>query len=119
MNLFLTEFTRQGITCRLSSPPIMSGDISPFIGDADYFKKKLLSALGIPPAYLAEEQAASTRSLLSMEDINWSRSIKKYQKGFNDAIESLKTIQTNINIDEMRKSIKNEMQKQGKIKTDW
>jgi hypothetical protein len=31
----------------------MSGDISPFIGDADYFKKKLLSALGIPPAYLA------------------------------------------------------------------
>ena len=70
----------------LKADPIMSGDISPFIGDADYFKKKLLSALGIPPAYLAEEQAASTRSLLSMEDINWSRSIKKYQKGFNDAL---------------------------------
>ena len=67
----------------LKSETIQSGDITPYINDAEYFRKKLLSALGVPPAYLAEEQGASTRALLTLEDIRFSRTIKKFQSDFN------------------------------------
>lgn len=65
------------------------GDISPYINDAEYFKKKLIGALGIPPAYLAEEQGASTRALLTLEDIKFSRTVKKYQSDINQALTDL------------------------------
>lgn len=71
----------------IKAEPIPSGDITSFIEDADYFRKKLLSALGIPPSYLAEESGGSTRALLTLEDINFSRTIKKYQIDFNHGLE--------------------------------
>lgn len=70
----------------LKGEPIQTGDITPYINDAEYFRKKLLSALGIPPAYLAEEQGASTRALLTLEDIRFSRTIKKFQTDFNSSL---------------------------------
>jgi ABC-type sugar transport system substrate-binding protein len=45
--------------------------------------------------------------------------IESYKKGFNDAIEVLKTSQTMINTEEMKKTITDILHKQGKIKTDW
>ena len=45
--------------------------------------------------------------------------IDSYQKGFSDAIDCLKGAQTTINPEEMRKSITEEMKKQGKIKAEW
>lgn len=59
------------------------------IDDIDYFHKKLLSALGIPPAYLANEDGTSTRALLSLEDIRFSRTIKKIQTDINYGLNTL------------------------------
>lgn len=73
----------------IRAEPIQGGDISPYINDAEYFKKKLLAALGIPPAYLGEEQAAGTRALLTLEDIKFSRTIRKYQTDINNALNDL------------------------------
>lgn len=73
----------------IKAEPVPSGDISPYINDAEYFKKKLIAALGIPPAYLAEEQSASTRALLTLEDIKFSRTIRKYQTDINNALNEL------------------------------
>lgn len=62
-------------------------DITPYTNDADYFKQKLLSALGVPPSYLASEEGGSTRALLTLEDIRFSRTIRKYQTDFNNALQ--------------------------------
>lgn len=73
----------------LRAEPIQGGDISPYINDAEYFKRKLIAALGLPPAYLAEEQAAGTRALLTLEDIKFSRTIRKYQTDINNSLNDL------------------------------
>jgi hypothetical protein len=68
---------------------LQNGDITPFTNDADYFRKKLLSSLGIPPSYLAEEQGGSTRALLTLEDIRFSRTIRKLQTDINNSLQDL------------------------------
>lgn len=73
----------------IRAEPISGGDISPYINDAEYFKKKLIASLGLPPAYLAEEQAAGTRALLTLEDIKFSRTIRKYQTDINNSLNDL------------------------------
>lgn len=73
----------------IKAEPLQSGDVQPYINDAEYFKKKLLGALGIPPAYLAAEEGASTRALLTLEDIRFSRTIKKYQGDINTGLKDL------------------------------
>jgi len=73
----------------IKAEPLQSGDVQPYINDAEYFKKKLLGALGIPPAYLAAEEGASTRALLTLEDIRFSRTIKKYQGDINNGLKDL------------------------------
>lgn len=45
--------------------------------------------------------------------------IDSYEKGFSDAIECLKGAKDTINTEEMKKSIREEMRKQGKIKAEW
>lgn len=76
-------------TRMLDMEPIDTGSTETFTNDAEYFKKKLIGALGIPPAYLAEEQGASTRALLTLEDIRFSRTIKKYQSDLNFGLNDL------------------------------
>ena len=63
--------------------------LDPYINDADYFKKKMLGSLGIPPSYLAEENTTSTRALLTLEDIRFARTIKKYQNDLNVGLNDL------------------------------
>lgn len=73
----------------IKAEPINPADTSAYTEDAEYFKRKILAGLGIPPAYLASEQGASTRALLTLEDIRFSRTIKKYQTDFNNSLNVL------------------------------
>lgn len=67
-------------------------DITPYTNDAEYFKQKLLSSLGIPPSYLAEESGGATRALLTLEDVRFSRTIKKYQSDINNSLNELANV---------------------------
>lgn len=79
----------------INGTPMMDAEIldvggsESYTNDVEYFKKKLIGSLGIPPAYLAEEQGSSTRALLTLEDIRFSRTIKKYQSDINIGLNSL------------------------------
>lgn len=73
------------LKCDRLEPP----SIDSFTNDVEYFKRKMIGALGIPPAYLAEEQGASTRALLTLEDVRFSRTIKKYQVDINNGLQDL------------------------------
>jgi len=73
----------------IKAEPINPADTSAYTEDAEYFKRKILAGLGIPPAYLASEEGASTRALLTLEDIRFSRTVKKYQTDFNDSLNIL------------------------------
>jgi len=55
---------------------------------------------------------------VSLEDFTQAV-IESYKKGFDDAIECLKTAQTTIKPEEMKKSIKEMLSQQGKLKTEW
>lgn len=88
-DIFTPTINGQALLSREDIPP---ADLTPYTEDADYFKKKLLSALGIPPSYLAEESGGATRALLTLEDINFSRTIKKYQNDINHGLEDLSNI---------------------------
>jgi len=78
-----------GGTPLLTVENIPGDDLSTNIDDMEYWKKKLLSSLGIPPAYLANEEGTSTRALLTLEDINFSRQIKKLQIDINIGLNQL------------------------------
>ena len=45
--------------------------------------------------------------------------ITSYQKGFNDAIEYLKDVESKMDIEKFRETIIEKLKSQGKIKTDW
>jgi hypothetical protein len=75
-----------GGTPWLDIVPIEGANLEPFIGDVEYFRKKFISGLRIPPSYLAQEEGTSTRALLTLEDINFTRSLRKYQRDINVAL---------------------------------
>lgn len=64
-------------------------NLDPFTGDVDYFRKKFIGGLGIPPSYLANEEGTSTRALLTLEDMRFTRTIKKYQRDINVGLTEL------------------------------
>ena len=51
-----------------------------------------MSSLGIPPSYLAEESGGATRALLTLEDVRFSRTIKKYQSDINNSLNELANV---------------------------
>jgi len=78
-----------GGTSLLTIESIPGDDLSTNIEDMEYWKKKLLSSLGVPPAYLANEEGTSTRALLTLEDVNFARQIKKLQTDINIGLNQL------------------------------
>jgi len=78
-----------GGTSLLTIESIPGDDLSTNIEDMEYWKKKLLSSLGVPPAYLANEEGTSTRALLTLEDVNFARQIKKLQTDVNIGLNQL------------------------------
>lgn len=80
--------TRQGVDStriqQITAPQWSSMD------DIEYFKNLMFGALGIPKAYLAEDQGVA-RAVLSSEDVRFARSILRIQqeikKGYEELIE--------------------------------
>jgi len=52
------------------------------IDDIEYIQKKLFSVLKVPKSYLTYEEEISAKSLLSQEDVRFSRTIQRIQKAF-------------------------------------
>lgn len=74
---------------QLDIVPLDGGSIEPYIGDVEYFKRKFIGGLGMPPSYLGMEEGTSTRALLTLEDMRLTRTIKKYQRDINVGLTEL------------------------------
>jgi len=62
------------------------------IDDIEYIQKKLFSVLKVPKSYLTYEEDISAKSLLSQEDVRFSRTIQRIQKAFLASLTRLATI---------------------------
>jgi len=62
------------------------------IADIEYIQKKLFSVLKVPKSYLTYEEDISAKSLLSQEDVRFSRTIQRIQKSFLAALTRLAMI---------------------------
>lgn len=69
--------------------PLEGANLEPYVGDVEYFKKKFIAGLGLPPSYLGHEEGTSTRALLTLEDMRFNRTIKKYQRDINIGLTDL------------------------------
>jgi len=59
-----------------------AGDLTGRMDDLDYFRKKVISGLGIPAIYLVQEDTSESKYTLSQENIKFARMIIKLQKYF-------------------------------------
>jgi hypothetical protein len=62
------------------------------IDDIEYIQKKLFAVLKVPKSYLTYEDEISAKSLLSQEDVRFSRTIQRIQKAFLAALTRLAII---------------------------
>lgn len=68
---------------------IGTGEVNPQLGDIDYFRKKLFSALGIPGAYLGEDDGESgfdSGVNLTLKSSQFAKKIKKLQNALVQAV---------------------------------
>ena len=68
---------------------IGTGEVNPQLDDVDYFRKKLFSALGIPGAYLGEDDGESgfdSGTNLTIKSAQFAKKIKRLQSAFVQAI---------------------------------
>ncbi len=66
------------------------GQIQSQVDDMDYWHKKLLQALGLPPSYLGfQESLSGNQTVLSIQDQRVQRTIMRYQSDLNSSIEEL------------------------------
>ena len=68
---------------------IGSGEVNPQLEDLDYFRKKLFSALGIPGAYLGEDDGESgfdSGTNLTLKSAQFAKKIKRLQNALIQAI---------------------------------
>ena len=68
---------------------IGTGEVNPQLDDIDYFRKKLFSALGIPGAYLGEDDGESgfdSGTNLTIKSAQFAKKIKRLQNAFVQAI---------------------------------
>lgn len=56
--------------------------------DVNYFKSKLLAALKVPKAYLAQEEGAS-KAVLSSEDVRFARSVLRVQRELRNGLKRM------------------------------
>lgn len=56
--------------------------------DVNYFRSKLLAALKVPKAYLAQEEGAS-KSVLSSEDVRFARSVLRVQRELRNGLKRM------------------------------
>jgi hypothetical protein len=107
-SIYLEDYWSPSIdgTPQLSIDTIQGEPIDDKIADVEYLKNKLSSSLGIPKAYLNDDEATSTRALLTLEDIVYSRKIVKLQAdvniGINDIIDNCFVL---IDVKNLRESV--------------
>lgn len=69
---------------------VPGGDLTSRIEDLDYFRKKVISGLGIPPIYLIQEDTSESKYTLAQENVKFARTILRLQKlfavGLNDLL---------------------------------
>jgi len=72
--------SRGGVSSRIDTLPGAQnlGDID----DVQYMQAKLFAVLKVPKAYLSYEEDISAKSLLSQEDVRFSRTIERIQRVF-------------------------------------
>lgn len=73
----------------ISVTDIGSQEVNPQLGDVDYFRKKLFSALGIPGAYLGEDDGESgfdSGTNLTLKSAQFAKKIKRLQNALIQAI---------------------------------
>jgi len=73
----------------ISVTEIGAGEVNPQLDDVDYFRKKLFSALGIPGAYLGEDDGESgfdSGVNLTLKSAQFAKKIKRLQNAFIQAI---------------------------------
>ena len=63
-----------------------AGDLTGRVEDLDYFRKKMISGMGIPAIYLIQEDTSESKYTLSQENIKFARTIIKLQKFFGASI---------------------------------
>jgi hypothetical protein len=67
------------------------------IDDVQYMQQKLFSVLKIPKSYLSYEEDISAKSLLSQEDVRFSRTIERVQRFFIAGLTRLAVIHLYLN----------------------
>ena len=73
----------------ISVEEIGTGEVNPQLDDVDYFRKKLFSALGIPGAYLGEDDGESgfdSGTNLTLKSAQFAKKIKRLQNALVQAI---------------------------------
>ena len=73
----------------ISVSDIGSAEVNPQLDDVNYFRKKLFSALGIPGAYLGEDDGESgfdSGTNLTIKSAQFAKKIKRLQNAFIQAI---------------------------------
>ena len=73
----------------ISVTEIGTGEVNPQLDDVDYFRKKLFSALGIPGAYLGEDDGESgfdSGTNLTLKSAQFAKKIKRLQSALVQAI---------------------------------
>lgn len=66
------------------------GQIQSQIDDMDYWHKKLLQALGLPPSYLGfQESMSGNQTVLTIQDQRVQRTIMRYQSDLNGSLDDL------------------------------
>lgn len=79
--------SRGGVASKIETLPGAQnlGDIE----DVEYMQRKLFSVLKVPKAYLTYEGDVQAKSLLSQEDVRFSRSIERIQRLFLSGLKRL------------------------------
>jgi len=65
------------------------GEMSARMEDVEYFRKKLISGLGIPAIYLIQEESSESKYTLSQENVKFARTIVRLQKAFGRGLNEL------------------------------
>lgn len=72
------------------SVEMLQGDMNlDKIGDVEYHQRKLICALGVPPAFLAQDQAANSRATLTAKDVMFCRRVRGVQLGAREGLRQL------------------------------
>src|SRR5690606_12283684 len=73
---------------------VLQGDLTlGNLNDLEYFQQKILTALKVPNSYLQHEKDARSRSVVSYQDMQFARSVRRIQFVIQDGLRKLFDLQ--------------------------